>query len=170
MPVLRRVPGLDAWLVESSNALVSHVPGAPDAVGLAARWLAGLEVGLMLLLAARGRPRAMLRMLLAVSLVYVACDALALAWQRARPFETLSGVLQLAAHTPGRSFPSRHVASAVAMALLAPADRGRLAHVMLGVGWLLGVSRVAAGLHYPSDVAAGAILGTVVARVIGRAG
>jgi undecaprenyl-diphosphatase len=168
--MLSRVRDVDAWTVERANGLACRDRRIRAGIGLAARWLAGVEIGLMLLLAASGRPRAMVRMLLAVSVVYAACDALALAWQRARPFETRSGVIQLAAHTAGRSFPSRHVASAVAMALLAPPDRARLAQLMIGAGWLLGGSRIAAGLHYPSDVLAGATLGAVVARVIGRAG
>ena len=37
---------------------------------------------------------------------------------------------------------------------------------MAGLAWLLGLSRVAAGLHYPSDVLAGAVLGTVIGRVL----
>jgi membrane-associated phospholipid phosphatase len=34
------------------------------------------------------------------------------------------------------------------------------------VAWLLGVSRIAAGLHYPSDVLAGAALGGAIGRLL----
>jgi membrane-associated phospholipid phosphatase len=37
---------------------------------------------------------------------------------------------------------------------------------MSGVAWALGLSRVAAGLHYPIDVLGGALLGGVVGRLL----
>ena len=48
---------------------------------------------------------------------------------------------------------------------------GRRAHPHLGlamtsVAWLLGLSRVATGLHYPSDVLAGALLGSIIGRLL----
>jgi membrane-associated phospholipid phosphatase len=67
-------------------------------------------------------------------------------------------------HEPGRSFPSRHVASGLAMASIGSREHRRLGMLMAGVAWLLGVSRVAAGLHYPSDIAAGALLGLIFGR------
>ena len=70
------------------------------------------------------------------------------------------------AHSAGRSFPSRHVASGLAMAWVAGRAHRRLGLAMAGVAWLLGLSRVAAGLHYPSDVLSGALLGSVVGRLL----
>ncbi len=129
-----------------------------------ARWLAGVEIGLMLLLALRGRRDSALRMLGAVGLVYLTCDALGLAWPRPRPFAACSEVQPLVAHEISRSFPSRHVASGLAMAAIGGRAHPRLGCAMAAVAWLLGVSRVAAGLHYPSDVLAGAALGRLIGQ------
>lgn len=69
--------------------------------------------------------------------------------------------------TAGRhGFPSSHAASSVAAALaygaLVPAAR----RVPLGAAAAaVCLSRVVAGVHYPSDVAAGAVLGAVAARL-----
>ncbi|MBV8714853.1 MAG: phosphatase PAP2 family protein [Chloroflexi bacterium] len=133
-------------------------------IGVAAERLAGVEVGLMLLLAISGRRRLAVRMLAVVALVYAACEGLGRLWQRERPFERLSGVRGLLPHEPGRSFPSRHVASGLAMASIGGGAQPRLGLLMGAVAWLLGLSRVAAGLHYPSDVAAGAVLGIILGR------
>jgi membrane-associated phospholipid phosphatase len=150
------------WL----NAAARRSERARAVAGLAARWLAVVEVGLMAVLALAGRRRSAVRMLGAVGLVYVASEALGWIWPRARPFARLAAVEAIVPHALGRSFPSRHVASGLAMAAV-----GGRVHRLLGAGMalvagLLGVSRVAAGLHYPSDVLAGALLGAAIGRLL----
>ena len=132
----------------------------------AAGWLAGAEVLLMGQLALRGHWRTALRMLFAVGGIYVMSELLGRLLARQRPFAEDAEVEELLSHHPARSFPSRHVASAVAMALLARTSDVGVARVMAVCAVLLGVSRVAAGLHYPSDVGAGAMLGLITARYI----
>jgi membrane-associated phospholipid phosphatase len=131
-------------------------------IGAFARWLAGIEIGLMLLLGLGGRRGDAVRMLAAVGVVYLTCDVLGGAWPRRRPFARLSGIEALAAHDAERSFPSRHVASGLAMAAIGGRAHPRLGAAMTLVAWVLGVSRVAAGLHYPSDVLVGAAIGGFV--------
>jgi membrane-associated phospholipid phosphatase len=81
----------------------------------------------------------------------------------------LSDVSRLARHDAGRSFPSRHVASGLAMASIGGREHRRLGLLMTTVAWLLGLSRVAAGLHYPSDVLAGGVLGWLTGRYARKA-
>jgi undecaprenyl-diphosphatase len=128
-------------------------------VALAARWLAAVEIGLMAILALGGRRQAFIRMLAAVGIVYAASEAAGVAWPRLRPFARISGIEPLVEHASGRSFPSRHVASGLAMAAIGGGSHPTLGLVMSVVAWALGTTRVAAGLHYPSDVLGGAALG-----------
>ncbi len=136
---------------------------AGQLVGLGAEHLATLDVGLMGVLALTGLPRAALRMLLAVTLVYAASELAGQAWPRERPFTRLDDVTPLVPHTAGRSFPSRHVASAVAMALIAARHRPALGRLMATNALALSLTRVAAGLHYPTDALSGLLLGVAIA-------
>ncbi len=129
--------------------------------------LAAVEVLLMVGLALGGRKAMAVRMLAAVGLVYLASEALGTLWPRRRPFARLTDVEALVPHTPDRSFPSRHVASGLAMAVIGRRAHPRLGVAMTIVAWLLGVSRVAAGLHYPSDILVGAAVGNAIGRVVG---
>jgi len=64
-----------------------------------------------------------------------------------------------------RSFPSGHTAAAVAFASGA-GNVLPLAGVPLhGLALLVSYSRVHTGVHYPSDVLAGALLGAVIADI-----
>src|SRR5579864_2873287 len=164
-PVYRAFGGLDDGLTLALNRAMQRSPRLARLVGAAARGLAGVEVGLMLLLALTGRRRSALEMLTYVGVVYVICEALGRLWPRRRPFERLFGVRSPAPHSPGRSFPSRHVASGLVMAAIGGEEHSHLGALMSGVAWLLGLSRVLVGLHYPSDVVAGALLALVTTTV-----
>ena len=148
------------WL----NSIVRRCTLSRLIVAVLARWLAGVEIALMLALGVSGRRESAVRMLFGVGLVYLASDALGWLWPRRRPFARLSEVVALTPHTPARSFPSRHVASGLAMAAIGGRAHPRLGLAMSLVAWTLGLSRVAAGLHFPSDVLGGAALGLMVGR------
>ena len=156
----------DSVVAERANRLVLRSRTARVVVGGLARWLAWVEVALMLGLAARGRRQSAARMLGAVSLVYIATEALGRLWPRARPFTAVSGVRALVPHSQGRSFPSRHLAAGLAMAAIAASTHPQLGGVMTMVAWVLGLSRVAAGLHYPTDLAVGLLLGMCVGHLL----
>ena len=143
-------------------------PVVASGVGLMAERLAGVEILLMLLLGLSGRRGSALRMLAAVGSIYIASELIGQLWPRVRPFERFGDVTPLAPHSPSRSFPSRHVASGLAMAAIGGQEHRRLGRLMAAVAWLLGISRVAAGLHYPTDVVAGAALGKLVGHLLKR--
>lgn len=87
---------------------------------------------------------------------------------RVRPF-VKEGFTPLLQHRPSASFPSNHAACGFALAaavwLLVPA----VGAYLLLLAAVLAVSRVYVGLHYPSDVTIGAVLGSVIAILIEKA-
>ncbi len=85
---------------------------------------------------------------------------------RPRPYTKMDFEPFLKVKEAGRSFPSRHSASAMVIALAFLYLRPAAGIVMLVLAALVGVSRVVTGMHYISDVLAG-ILIAALAAVIG---
>ena len=157
-PVYRALGGLDDRVTLALNRAIQDSTRSRRVVALGAQRLATVEVLLMVLLGISGRRRSAMEMLAWVGVMYIGCEALGRVWPRRRPFERLSGIRTLTTHSAGRSFPSRHVASGLMMASIGAEEHARLGSLMAVVALLLGASRVVAGLHYPSDVAAGVVL------------
>jgi undecaprenyl-diphosphatase len=77
--------------------------------------------------------------------------------QRPRPYEAHSGIMLFAAPLDHYSFPSGHTLHAVVFTLVAVAYYPWLAWLAVPFTLLVATSRVMLGLHYPSDVMAGAL-------------
>jgi undecaprenyl-diphosphatase len=84
---------------------------------------------------------------------------------RERPFITHTGIDPAAAPLDRYSFPSGHTLHAVSFAWQASAHFPELGLVLLPLAALIAGSRVVLGLHYPSDVLAGAALGAALAEL-----
>ncbi len=84
---------------------------------------------------------------------------------RPRPFAVESAVRAGADPLDAFSFPSGHTLHAVAFSAVAVAYYPTLAVLLAPFTVLVALSRVILGLHYPSDVLAGAALGAVIACV-----
>lgn len=86
---------------------------------------------------------------------------LKLIFQRVRPWVEFPALLPLVAEADPNSFPSGHTSAAFAFALAVcrcKVSRGvRVAVVVLAV--LMGLSRLYVGVHYPSDVLVGFLVG-----------
>ena len=87
---------------------------------------------------------------------------------RPRPYEKFDIPPVIAKDTKGKSFPSRHVFSAmmIAMTFLLASPWSWLGVVFVVVAVLLAIVRVLSGVHYVSDVVAGSVF-AVVAAVVG---
>lgn len=103
--------------------------------------------------------RRWLRGVRVVAASYVLNYAIKVVVRRRRP--NLPGLPPLTGTVSGLSFPSAHATSSFAAAR---AFRGLLpAWILYGAAGAFAVSRPYLGVHYPSDVIAGAALGTAVA-------
>lgn len=84
---------------------------------------------------------------------------------RERPFITHSSISLAAAPLDRYSFPSGHTLHAVSFTWQAVAYFPELGWVLVPLATLIAASRVVLGLHYPTDVIAGAAIGFALATL-----
>jgi len=84
---------------------------------------------------------------------------------RERPFITHNSVPCAATPLDRYSFPSGHTLHAVCFCIVFTHIESILVLLALPFAILIAISRVVLGLHYPSDVAAGAIVGSIMAFI-----
>jgi undecaprenyl-diphosphatase len=162
---LARLQHWDALLCERSNRWV-RAPGLL-AILRGVSWLGNGIFWYALLLALLLRePRAAALPALHLIFVGLVCTAaykmLKAGTLRPRPFQSLAQVKAGAAPLDAFSFPSGHTLHAVAFTLVALEYWPGLAPLLVPFTLLTAASRVALGLHYPSDVLAGAALGAAI--------
>lgn len=125
--------------------LLLFVPGARRGIARRAGLAAGASVGLALLVA----------------------HLLASAIDRPRPFVAHAATIHpFLAHAPDPSFPSEHAAAAFAIATAVAFRVKGWGAALLGLAAVLAAGRVFLGLHYPSDVLAGALVGAATAFLV----
>lgn len=82
---------------------------------------------------------------------------------RPRPYQVHQSIRQFTAPLDRFSFPSGHTLHAVAFSLIAAGHYPELSAALTVFSALVAASRVVLGLHYPSDVVAGAAIGAAIA-------
>ena len=82
---------------------------------------------------------------------------------RPRPCAVHSGIAVGTAPLDQYSFPSGHTMHAVAFSLVAIAQHGELAWMLVPFAGCVALSRMILGLHYPTDVIAGGVIGALTA-------
>lgn len=86
---------------------------------------------------------------------------------RIRPYEVVSGLTSLLGAVDGYSFPSGHASAGFAAAtVISKSCRKWVGWPCLVLACLLSLSRLYVGVHYPSDVICGAIIGFLIGLVI----
>jgi undecaprenyl-diphosphatase len=84
---------------------------------------------------------------------------------RARPFKVHQGISCAAAPLDQFSFPSGHTLHAVAFSIVALAYFPALAWLLIPFTALVAISRLVLGLHYPSDVLVGVVIGAGISTL-----
>ena len=125
------------------------------------------SVGAAAVLAATGHRRAAARGLAVASITWVAGQGLKRVVGRPRPYDAgLDGMHLRIGRPNGTSWPSSHPAVLLSFLTVTSRDlrAGPVARAALdGLAATIGTSRVYVGVHYPSDVAGGILLGKSVA-------
>lgn len=157
---------LDERLLRAARTR-GHSPGAEHAVARfsrlgehAAIWLA---IGLAGQALEPARREGWRRATGTVGGAYLANTAIKLVVRRRRP--NLAGLPPLTGTPTGLGFPSAHTSTSFAGAL-AYARLGLPAAALYALALSLALSRLYLGVHYPSDVLAGALLGTLLALAL----
>ena len=173
-----------AALVGAGWAMAKFAPRVDRALGDAGRrashrgveglvvWTTDLgsmytTLGMVAVLAALGRRRAAVDAVLAGTAGWVAGQLAKRFWDRPRPYDA-DGIRRLIRRPTGTSFPSGHAAVAGAL-FPAVADHmppGVPRSAFLALSTWVPFTRVYAGVHYPSDVVAGAGLGMLLASLV----
>lgn len=85
-------------------------------------------------------------------------------WFLPRPFLKENARL-LMPHILDSTFPSKHAAVSFALALGIFLEKKKLGLWLLILAFLISLSRIVAGVHYPSDIFAGALIGAAIAYI-----
>jgi undecaprenyl-diphosphatase len=163
----------DGWVVERVEALRASAPDAffEALSGLPLR-LALLAVGLALVARLVGDRRTFAAACASTGLALIAAWALTWAVKelvgRERPFAADGDLEPLGELPDSASFPSGHASSAFAAAAVLAVFLPRWRWLPFVPAALVALSRVWLGVHYPSDVLAGALLGAGVGYAVAR--
>ena len=110
-------------------------------------------------------PSASVRMI-AVGIVDLIVYKIIKRWiSRPRPYCTCPEIRACARSLDEFSFPSGHTLHSVAFSLILTVYYPMFAFVVWPLTALIAISRVVLGLHYPSDVIVGALIGAITAAV-----
>lgn len=148
------------WWIQASRFASNWLPG-----------LCALPVIAAMLALGKGWRRSLQLALLSMACAWVACRLIRWGLPMPRPAQLGMG-MQWIAHGASASFPSMHAAGAFALAQGINLGVGRHQRWLVVVAWLLAtsvaLSRVVLGVHFPSDVLAGMLVGAASAVLVWR--
>ncbi len=160
----------EGGLIHSLQALLDSRLGVFFSI-ICARWLIFVEVGWVCVLGFSERRTIMRHATreagLAMLIALYAALTLSQLIRRLRPFVAESEVLRLIPMPMSAfSLPSAHASAAFALAFAILWFRPRAAIVPLLLAFGVAFGRVATGVHYPTDVLAGAVVGALAVVLV----
>jgi undecaprenyl-diphosphatase len=160
---------LNGSIFDGINQLAGHATLVDDSMKFAAQYVVFLIVAfaaLSLFVRAGGGEQRRIAVYTAALAVIPSLIIVAIVqhfYVHQRPFVVRSDVVLLIDHGADASFPSEHATVAFAVAAGIGVYRRRFGLVLLVLACLVAFSRVYVGVHYPGDVAGGAIIGIAMA-------
>jgi undecaprenyl-diphosphatase len=106
--------------------------------------------------------------LASAALALLVNQAVALVWNRPRPYAAHPDATLFGAKSHDPSFPSDHASAAFAIGVAVFLFDRLVGGIFIAAASVVAVGRVVTGVHYPADVAAGALVGAAVALVVVR--
>lgn len=166
--------GMDFTLVKDLNSLLVRHDGIEDLLIAYSKISEVLFLGLLIaaFVVVGGRRgiatrRAVVAAGLSAGLALAVGQVIARLVDRPRPFVAHpDGVHLFATHAADAGFPSDHATASFAIAVALLLRNRTWGLVALAAATVLSLTRVAMGIHYPSDVLAGAALGTLAALAL----
>lgn len=104
--------------------------------------------------------------LLALAISQIIVHSLKRLLNRERPYKILEQLNTFGIDLSDYSFPSGHTTASFSLATSLALNNPRFSIIVLVLAMLIAISRIYLGVHYPTDVAAGIILGVGSAIVV----
>jgi undecaprenyl-diphosphatase len=156
--VLRADMGLDAWIIGHRLSVLDGAMWTLSAIGRGGTIF--VAAGLLLRATRRVATRDLLRLFAAILLATVAADYVVKPIvDRRRPFERQPAIHVIGGRPNDASFPSGHATNSFAGAFVLSRVAPSAGPFWWALAAAIAFSRVYLGVHYPSDVLAGAALG-----------
>jgi undecaprenyl-diphosphatase len=140
-------PASEFWL-----SRLTHLGGATATIAICV---------LLWLLAPLPWSRTALLSLIALAASHLPVAVIKRTYRRLRPYLTLPGTTTVKNPLVDHSFPSGHTTAIFSVIMPFVMHAPYLGLILLPLALTIGYSRMYLGLHYPSDVAAGALLGSI---------
>jgi len=165
---------MDSFLILFLNTLANKYAPLGSAVILLAKYLPYALVALvfLLILLPTKKISGHLRLMLGFAVIsgfvarFLIKPFIAFFYERPRPPIVLSGINNLIKYDSVASFPSGHMLFFFAVALVIFLYNKKFGWIFFTGAALVGIARIFAGVHWPSDILGGAILGICMAYIL----
>lgn len=104
--------------------------------------------------------------LISITICQIVVYTLKAILSRERPYNILEHLHTFGIEMKDYSFPSGHSAASFSIATIVALNIPRLSIYVFALAMIIGVSRIYLGVHYPTDVAAGVILGFSISLMV----